>query len=288
MVALTVAELPISSVHANPNQPRKSFEGIEELASSIHENGLLQPITVRPVGESFEIVAGERRFRAMSHLGWETVPAIVRDLEDASAYVLSVMENVARRDMNPMEEAAAFQQLLDSGLSAKEIERKVGIGSGDGGEVTWKVQLLKCIESVQHMLRRGQISQKMATQLARLSDFGQIHALRELQGNALSQNAFTALVDTIWAQENQVDMFPETKIDPAIKAKADAVLAALTSLQRAAAKLDGADLAIIGEALFHKDAQMAGLCDATIQAVTRIRKAVQREHGRETARSLAI
>ena len=282
-MTLKVAELPRSKIEVNVNQPRKSFDGIDELASSIRENGLLQPITVRPVeGGKFQVVAGERRFRAISQLDWPRVPCIVRDLEDADVYVLSIMENVARRDMNVIEEATALQNLLDTGMEPATIEQKLGLPLQNGGYVSWKVSFLKCIESVQHLLRRGQFSQTMAGQLSKLSPDGQMRALREYQEQNLTQSAFTSLVGTIWALENQIDMFPETKLDQATIDATARFRRALAVLAREAKAIEGLDVAQLAEALV-ADPQVDGLISGTMQLLQKAKLGLQRNRGKQVA-----
>lgn len=281
--SITVAELPVGEVLANPNQPRKTFDGIDQLAASIEANGLLQPITVRPLGGRFEIVAGERRFRAIQTLGWDTVPAIIRPVAAADVFQLSVLENVARKQMNPVEEAMALQQLMETGLSAAELERRLGFGSGDGGEVTYKVRILGAFDALLGLVAKGQFPVPMAVQIAKLSNFSQRKAFQEWQEKGLSQNAFTALVDALFAAERQQEMFAETKLTDATRAQADRLMIALRNLERHAGTISAADLQMVGEALFHRDTEIQMLCDAGIAALTRIRRSVQRTEGRVAA-----
>jgi ParB family chromosome partitioning protein len=122
--------LPIEHLKPNPAQPRRHFndDAIEELAISIRARGLLQPILVRPAGrDSFEIVAGERRWRAAQRAGVHDVPVVIRELDDTEAAEIALIENVQRVDLNPMEEAAAFARLADVyGRTQEEISKAVG------------------------------------------------------------------------------------------------------------------------------------------------------------------
>jgi ParB family chromosome partitioning protein len=106
-------QIPVVQIRPNPLQPRKEFVPAElaELEASIRANGLLQPITVRPAGAGFELIAGERRFRAMQRIGWTEVPAIIRDIDDKALLTLAMVENLQRSDLNPIEEAEGYQQL---------------------------------------------------------------------------------------------------------------------------------------------------------------------------------
>ena len=124
------AELPLGQVKPNPKQPRTAFDedDLEELAASIAEFGVLQPVVVREVGRKrYELVMGERRFRASQRAGLETIPAIVRATEDESLLRDALLENLHRADLNPLEEAAAYQQLIeDFKLSHDDVARRVG------------------------------------------------------------------------------------------------------------------------------------------------------------------
>jgi ParB family transcriptional regulator, chromosome partitioning protein len=122
-------ELPIASLRPNPRQPRDHFdeEALASLSASIKELGVLQPVLVRPVGDEFELVAGERRWRAAKRAGLQSIPAIVRDTTDDASLEQALVENLHREDLNPLEEAAAYQQLLeDFKLTHEELAARVG------------------------------------------------------------------------------------------------------------------------------------------------------------------
>ena len=120
--------LDIEKVHPNKTQPRKDFEKepLEELSKSIKEQGLLQPITVRKIGETYEIVAGERRWRASQLAGLHQVPAIIKEVDDQKSMELALIENLQRENLNPIEEALAYQLLIgDYDLSQQEVLKKL-------------------------------------------------------------------------------------------------------------------------------------------------------------------
>jgi ParB family transcriptional regulator, chromosome partitioning protein len=122
-------EIRVERIASNPRQPREALaeEAIDELAASIREVGVLQPLLVREVDQGYELVAGERRLRAARKAGLERVPAIVRDTNDADLLREALIENVHRTDLNPLEEAAAYRQLLDDfGVTHEELARRVG------------------------------------------------------------------------------------------------------------------------------------------------------------------
>lgn len=120
--------LPISELRPSSLQPRKTFdpEALAELSASIKEKGVLQPILVRPLQDGYEIVAGERRFQAAQAAGLSVVPVQVRELTDQEALELAIIENLQRENLNALEEAEAFQQLMEYGLNQEEVSRAVG------------------------------------------------------------------------------------------------------------------------------------------------------------------
>src|SRR5690606_22067651 len=126
--------VPLARITANPFQPRREFEpeALSELEASIRENGLLQPLVVRPakegapIGADWELVAGERRMRAVRRLGWTEVPVIVRDMDDRTLLVLAIVENVQRAGLSPLEEAEGYRQLIEEfGYTQKEVAESV-------------------------------------------------------------------------------------------------------------------------------------------------------------------
>ena len=155
--------VPVSAVHPNPFQPRREFDEDElsELASSIKENGLLQPIVVRPAGnrrgaDRWELVAGERRWRAVTRLGWQDVPALVRDVDDRTLLVLALVENLQRSELGAMEEAQGYQQLMDEfGLTQKEVAEAVG---RDRSTVANTLRLLQLPASVRRLVEDGSLT----------------------------------------------------------------------------------------------------------------------------------
>ena len=134
----SVMQLPIESVQRSAVQPRKSFDerGLEELATSIREHGVLEPILVRRAGTGYAIVAGERRWRAAQRAGLREIPALLREASDRESFELALVENLQRADLNAMEEAEAFDTLTrEHGLTQEQVAERVGkdrsTGSGD-------------------------------------------------------------------------------------------------------------------------------------------------------------
>jgi ParB family chromosome partitioning protein len=146
-------------VQRNPQQPRKHFDESEltELANSIRTHGVLQPILVRPIAEGrYEIVAGERRWRAAQRAGLHSIPAVVRELNEVEVLEIAIVENVQRTDLNPIEEAQGFQALIDRfGRTQEEIAEAVGKSRP---HIANMLRLLKLPEDLQEMVRDGRLS----------------------------------------------------------------------------------------------------------------------------------
>ncbi|MBN1163366.1 MAG: ParB/RepB/Spo0J family partition protein [Candidatus Krumholzibacteriota bacterium] len=152
-----VRELDINSVDPNPRQPRENFDqkNLKELADSIRSNGVLQPVVVRRVGERYQLVVGERRFRACRMAGKNTIPALVRTIEEEDSLKLALMENLQREDLNPVEEAKGYRALKEEySLSPKEIADLLG---RDRSTVANTLRLLNLPEKVLKLLEGGKI-----------------------------------------------------------------------------------------------------------------------------------
>lgn len=151
--------LPIDLVQRNPGQPRKHFDEGEltELANSIRTHGVLQPILVRPIaGGKYEIVAGERRWRAAQRAGLHTIPAVIREFNELEVLEIAIVENVQRTDLNPIEEAQGFQALIDRfGRTQEEIAEAVGKSRP---HIANMLRLLKLPDDLQEMVRDGRLS----------------------------------------------------------------------------------------------------------------------------------
>jgi ParB family chromosome partitioning protein len=165
-----VREIEIGRIRPNPNQPRIHFseESIDELADSIGERGVLQPILLRPNGDRFEIIAGERRWRAAQRARLHSIPAIVRDLDDAATAEIALIENIQREDLNAIEEAEGYKQLIEHhGHSAEDIGRLV---HKSRSHVANLLRLLDLPQFVRESLVRGDISMGHARAVATAPD----------------------------------------------------------------------------------------------------------------------
>ena len=169
--------IKISRIEPNEGQPRKSFdeETLKELADSMKEYGILQPLLVKRKGGNFQIIAGERRWRAAKMAGLKEVPVIVREYNKQQSVEIALIENVQRADLNPIEEALAYQQLMQEfGLKQEEIALRV---SKNRATITNSIRLLKLAEPVQQLLISGEISSGHARALLGLEDKEQQIAL---------------------------------------------------------------------------------------------------------------
>lgn len=176
----------ISDIQKNPYQPRKEFskEKIEELAQSIKENGLIQPIIVRqsPV-VGYEILAGERRYRASIAAGLSEIPVIIKKLSDQDMMIHSIIENLQREDLNPIEEAKAYQSLIDKGYTHADIAEKMGKSRP---YITNLVRLLTLPDFILNEVEAGKLSQAHARLLIQLSTDEQKKLLYRIQTEDLS------------------------------------------------------------------------------------------------------
>ena len=150
--------IPLRNIEPNPNQPRRNFDeaALAELAESIRENGVITPVTLRKTGDTYQIIAGERRWRASRLAGLTEIPAIVLDVDENTAYALALIENLQREDLNPMEEAEGYQALMNlSGLTQEQAAQKVGKSRP---AVANALRLLNLPEQVSRIVRNGGIS----------------------------------------------------------------------------------------------------------------------------------
>ncbi|MGM0564855.1 MAG: ParB/RepB/Spo0J family partition protein [Pseudomonadota bacterium] len=181
--------LPIDKVDRGTYQPRRHFdaEALEELADSIREQGVLQPIVVRPVGQRYEIIAGERRWRATQLAGLEEIPAVIKRLDDQAAAAAALIENIQRENLNPLEEAQALQRLIDEfELTHGEVSQAVGRARAS---VTNLLRLLELSDEVKQMVDRGQLSMGHARSLLSLNSAQQLKLAREIVSKKLSVRA---------------------------------------------------------------------------------------------------
>lgn len=192
-------QLPIASIRPNPYQPRKEFrpDELADLESSLRVSGLLQPITVRPApsGSGYELIAGERRYRAASRLGWTEIPAIVRETDNRTLLTLAMIENLQRADLDPIEEADGYQRLVDDfQLSQQEVADVVG---KDRSTVANALRLRQLPAAVRRMLQEKQLTAGHARALLPLGlERAMTDLAREAVANGLSVREVERRVQT--------------------------------------------------------------------------------------------
>lgn len=173
-------ELAVSSIRPNPYQPRHEIDepSLNELASSIQASGLLQPIVVRANNGSYQLIAGERRWRAVQRLGWQKIPAVVKDVDDRTLLTLALIENLQRDQLSAIEEAQSYSRLVEEfGVSQGEVARLVG---RDRSTVANALRLLKLPTNVLDMVHSRQLSEGHARALLSLGDSKAITRMAEL------------------------------------------------------------------------------------------------------------
>lgn len=181
------SSLPISKIKPNPKQPRHSFDenALEELADSIKQNGILQPLLVRKVGQSYQIVAGERRYQAAKRAGLKELPVVIKDISDEDVFKLALIENLQRSDLSPIEEAQGYRQLIDeNGLTQEQLGKAL---SKSRSAITNTLRLLDLPVEVQEMMGDGKLSAGHARAiLAVPSEEGRIKLAQKVVAERLS------------------------------------------------------------------------------------------------------
>ncbi len=192
-----VLYLPANLIVPNPSQPRTMFvrEGLEELADSIAEHGILQPLSVRQVRGRYQLISGERRLRAARMVGLATVPCILVEADDTESALLALVENLQRRDLDFLEEAVALRRLIvQHGLSQEEAARKVGKSQS---AVANKLRLLKLAPEVLEAVKEGGLSERHARSLLRLPPERRLEAARYMAQNQLTVAKAEAYVEKL-------------------------------------------------------------------------------------------
>lgn len=181
------SSLPISKIKPNPKQPRHSFDenALEELSDSIKQNGILQPLLVRKVGQSYQIVAGERRYQAAKKAGLKELPVVIKDISDEDVFKLALIENLQRSDLTPIEEAQGYRQLIDeNGLTQEQLGKAL---SKSRSAITNTLRLLDLPVEVQEMMGEGKLSAGHARAiLAVPSEEGRIKLAQKVVAERLS------------------------------------------------------------------------------------------------------
>jgi ParB family chromosome partitioning protein len=222
-----LVQLPLESIHPNPRQPRRRIESeaTSSLAESIRSQGIVQPVVVRPrAGGGWELIAGERRWRAAREAGLTSLPAIVREADDRETLLLALVENVAREDLSPVEEARAYAVLLDEfALSLAEVGERVGRSKPS---VSNRLRLLELPDDVLGMVERGELSEGHARAVLAVPDQDARRALaRRIVQKGLSVRAAEAAARWEGARRKPRK---RTAVDPALAERTRQAFARLT------------------------------------------------------------
>ena len=211
-----VVELELDRITANPNQPRREFDqaALDALEESISQYGVLQPVLVRKTVKGYELIAGERRFRAARQAGKKTIPALVREYNDAQMTEVALIENIQRENLNAIEEAKAYHHLLsDYGLTQEMLSNKVGRSRS---HIANFLRLLKLSEKVQEMLTEGTLSMGQAKPLLGLEEMElQDKAAEYIVANELSARQVEALVKHLQKNPAYLEQQEEKPQEPA-------------------------------------------------------------------------
>jgi ParB family chromosome partitioning protein len=220
------AILGVDEIRPNPYQPRKDFdeETIKELASSIQEKGIIQPIVVRKGEIAYEIIAGERRWRAAQRVGLTRVPVIIKDVSDREALELTLVENLQREDLNPIEEATAYEQLIeDFGLTHEDISKRIG---KERSTITNQLRLLKLPQEVREALINGEITAGHARAILGLQSLSKAkEVLEAIRREKLSVRRTEVLVRRL--SEGKQAVIKPNDVNPYIKHLAEELKKAL-------------------------------------------------------------
>lgn len=236
-----VLEIPVGKILPNPHQPRVDFveDRLRELADSIKEHGILQPLIVTKRGESYELIAGERRLQAAKQVGLATVPALVRDVEEQQKFELAIIENVQRHDLNPIEEAKAYRRLIDEfDLTQEDVARKMGKSRS---LVANTLRLLQLPAEIQRALLEGTVSE------------GHAKAILAVEGLEKQMGLYEAIIkDTLTVREAEarsrtVSQKPRRQTvasDPELQSKEEKLAEALGTRVRIARAGQGGKILI--------------------------------------------
>ena len=226
--ASELLELPTAAIHPNPKQPRRRFdeEAGTGLVASVRQQGVIQPLLVRPrAAGGYELIAGERRWRAACEAGRETVPAVVREADDRDTLVLGLIENVAREQLTPVEEARAYAALLDEfGLSLAEVADRVGRSKPS---VSNRIRLLDLPADVLELVERGELAEGHARAVLAVPD----HEARRRLAREIAQKGLSVRAAEQRARAAGASQRPRVRarpVDPALAARARDALHRLT------------------------------------------------------------
>ena len=217
-------QLPVENVIPNPHQPRHDFspENLEELANSIREHGIISPLIVTEAGkDKWQIIAGERRWRAAKSIGLKSVPAVVRELSEQKKMEVALIENLQRQNLNPLEVAMAYKKLIDEfNLSQEELGKKVGKSRSAVANI---IRLLNVREEVKQAIYEGKISEGHARVLAGLPEADQLEVLEKILNNNFSVRETEKAGKEVVVKKH----IRKVSFDPEVKAREEGLQQAL-------------------------------------------------------------
>lgn len=239
-----IIEVSLDELRPNPYQPRKVFdqEALEELSSSIREHGVFQPIIIKKSIKGYEIIAGERRVRASKLAGKETIPAIIRDFTDEQMMEISLLENLQRENLNPIEEAQAYRSMLDKlGITQEELSNKVGKSRS---HITNIIGILRLPEEVQKMIAQEKLTMSHAKLLSKLENEEDIlemadrivnqklpvHDVEELTLEKQKKNKIERKVPTQSTEYKYVEDMLRDKLDAKVRIKEKQIVISFTNV----------------------------------------------------------
>ena len=239
-----IVELPLSELRANPYQPRKLFndDALAELSASIKEHGVFQPVIVKKSIKGYEIIAGERRVRASKLAGKETIPAIIRDFTDEEMMEISLLENLQRENLNPLEEALAYKNMIDKlELTQDELSKKVGKSRS---HITNIIGILRLPSEVQKMIAREELTMSHAKILSKIENEDEIiemakkivenhlpvHELEDLSSKMEKKNKVERKVESKNSEFKYVEDMLREKLDAKVKVKDNKLVISFTNV----------------------------------------------------------
>ena len=203
-----VYDVPIERIDRNPSQPRLDFpeEDLRDLAESLKKHGMIQPVVLRPNGDRFELIAGERRLRSATLAGWETVPARMLEVDDREMAELALTENLQRRDLNAIEKAAAFRHYLDLyGGTQEDLAKRLDL---DRATISNFMRLLELPEELQSAVRRGELTQGHVRALLPLEESEQFETAEKIRAEGWSVRQTEAFVKELLESEDVAKGLP--------------------------------------------------------------------------------
>jgi len=281
---MSTTKLPIKDIFPNPNQPRKDFDPVklEELSMSIKEYGVRQPILVTPRGSRYMIVAGERRYRASLLAGLTEMPAVIDEINDALVEELALLENIQREDLNVIEIALAYKNLMDRGWTAEQLAQKMGFKQI--WRIDEKICLLNLTDENRKLVIDGTLSNAQAQEMARVDpDKQELIRRRIISGELSTYNKLRAFVDGLLMLENQDNLFVLQTITEEDRQSIDSVKTLLGTIERLVSQTS---LDVLKKAAYHSSITPERI-DLIINHLMKLRKVALAGEAMKTAASAA-